>query len=44
MARPDRTGPAERFVADGCQGALGVPGIAARLPRFARRTGAARPL
>ncbi|MFD9319555.1 type II toxin-antitoxin system death-on-curing family toxin [Streptomyces sp. NPDC057456] len=27
---------AERFVLDVCQGALDVPGIAARLPRFAR--------
>ena len=27
---------AERFVLDVCQGVLDVPGIAARLPRFAR--------
>ena len=26
---------AEQFVLDACQGALDVPGIAARLPRFA---------
>ncbi|MFJ1804630.1 MULTISPECIES: type II toxin-antitoxin system death-on-curing family toxin [unclassified Streptomyces] len=35
---------AERFVLDVCQGALDVPAIASRLPRFARRPGAARPL
>ncbi|MGW3102569.1 type II toxin-antitoxin system death-on-curing family toxin [Streptomyces sp. NPDC001100] len=28
---------AEQFVLDVCQGALDVPGIAARLPRYARR-------
>lgn len=33
---PRFTDEAERFVLDVCQGALDVPGIAARLPRFAR--------